>query len=361
MQDLEKYTTLFIHSLGIDSSFVLWGNTLFDYIFALLIFIFGSALFYLAQKFGFSLLQNIAERTKTDYDDIFVKILRSFRPQLFFLLSFYFALQYLTISGIPEKILSALVVLYIVYQLVIITGILVEDVLFKHFAKEKDPTTKSALRLISNLARGLMWVFGFLFILSNFGIDVTALMAGAGIAGIAIAFALQGVLGDLFSAFSLYFDKPFKVGNFIVTGDTAGTVQHIGLKSTRIKALSGEMIVLSNKELSATKIQNFKEMQERRIVFSFGVLYHTNIETLENIPKKIEKIISSLPQTRFDRAHFKAFGASSLDFEVVYFILSSDYGLYMDIQEKINLSLMKAFRENGVSFAYPTQTIYLEK
>jgi small-conductance mechanosensitive channel len=361
MEQLITYTQHTLISIGISPEATFLGNTALQYASAIVVFILASIAFGLLQKFALSWLANIAERTKTDYDDTFVKIVRSFRPALFFFFAFWLATNLLTLSGIIGGVINTILVLWLVYQAVIITGIVVEEIVFRHIAKDRDPTTKGAMRLIAGIAQGIMWVFGILLALSNFGIDITSLLAGAGIVGIAIAFALQGVLSDLFSAFSIYFDKPFRVGDFIIVGDTLGTVQHIGIKSTRIKALSGEMVVLSNQELVSARVQNFKLMEERRVVFSFGILYETPLEHIKVVPNMVQNIIESIEGTRFDRAHFKAFGESSLNFEVVYYMLDSDYTKYMDAQQTINLAIMEQFAEKHIGFAYPTRTLYTKK
>jgi small-conductance mechanosensitive channel len=209
--------------------------------------------------------------------------------------------------------------------------------------------------------RGLLWVFAALLILSNLGYDITALMAGLGIGGIAIALALQNVLEDIFSSLSIYFDKPFVVGDFIILGDDLGEVQKIGIKTTRIKHLQGQELVVSNKELTSTRIHNYGKMKKRRVVFDFGVVYDTPVKKLKKIPDIIKNVVESAGPTTFDRAHFKKFWESSLNFEVVYYITGSDYNAYMDIQESINLAIMEEFESMGVEFAYPTQTVYLNK
>jgi len=361
MQTLSLYVERLLATLSIDGSTIFLGNTVSTYALSLAAFLLVLAIAALAQYFALAWLASVATRTKTDLDDTFVKIVRSFRPPFYLLVAFWFALKPISVAGVAERVVTALLVVWLVYQAVIIVGILVEDVVFRHIAKDRDETTKSALHLLANLAKGVMWVFGILLVLSNFGVNVTSLVAGAGIAGIAIAFALQGILSDLFSSFSLYFDKPFRVGDFIIVGDTMGVVKHIGIKSTRIRALSGEEITLSNKELTAAKIQNFKRMQERRVVFSFGVLYETPVATCRAIPAMIKRIIEPIDDVRFDRVHMQKFGDSSLDYQVVYYVLTPDYNRYMDIQQAINFKMMEHFEQKGIGFAYPTRTIYMAK
>lgn len=225
--------------------------------------------------------------------------------------------------------------------------------------EEGDATSATTLHVLTVLVKIVLWVVAALLILENLGIHVGSLIAGLGIAGIAVALAVQNILGDIFAALSIAVDKPFMVGDFIIFGDLLGTVEKIGLKTTRIRSLFGEQIVVSNADLLRERIRNFKRMKERRVVFTFGVVYSTPPEKLAAIPQMVREIIESLPNTRFDRAHFKEFGPYSLNFEVVYWMLNPDYNLYMDTQQAINLALMRRFKEEGIEFAFPTQVIYV--
>ena len=185
-------------------------------------------------------------------------------------------------------------------------------------------------------------------------------MAGLGVGGIAVALAVQNILGDLFASLSIVIDKPFVIGDFIVVGEFMGTVEHVGLKTTRVRSLGGEQLVFANSDLLASRVRNYKRMNERRILFQFGVLYQTTAEQLEAIPQRVREVIETLEEVRFDRAHFFRFGESSYDFEVVYWMQNPDYARYMDAQQQINLGLVRAFKDMGVEFAYPTRTLYLE-
>lgn len=218
-------------------------------------------------------------------------------------------------------------------------------------------TTVSILGLVARVA---IWAIVFLLIVDNLGFDVTALMAGLGIGGIAVALAVQNVLGDIFASVSIALDKPFVIGDFIIVGDMVGTVEYIGIKTTRLRSLSGEQLVISNADLLSTRIRNYKRMFERRIVQSVGVEYGTPTETVERIPGMIREAVEAQEGTRFDRAHFSAFGDSALLFEFVYFVLSPDYNKYMDIQQNINRQLLREFRARDISFAFPTRTVHLQ-
>lgn len=227
--------------------------------------------------------------------------------------------------------------------------------------KEDNPGSVSAVQGLSFVARLIIWSIALLMVIDNLGYDVTALVAGLGIGGIAIALAVQNILGDLFASLSIVLDKPFVVGDFIIVGDLLGVVEKIGVKTTRVKSLSGEQLIFANSDLLNSRIRNYKRMQERRVPFTFGVLYQTSPEKLEKIPPMVQEIIEGIDNTRFDRAHFKGFGASSYDFEIVYYIGTPDYNEYMDVQQKINLAICRGFAEIGVEFAYPTRTVYLHQ
>ena len=214
---------------------------------------------------------------------------------------------------------------------------------------------------MSGLLKASLWIVAALMVLSNLGVNVTGLMAGLGVGGLAIAFALQNVFADLFASFSIYLDKPFKIGDFIIVGEHTGTVEKIGIKTTRIRALQGEEIVISNQEMTSARVHNFKKLDERRISTQFGVTYDTPTETLKKIPDMIKKIVDEEKMTRFDRAHFTTFGDSALLFDLVYYIESQEYVDYLEAQQAMNFKIKEAFEGAGIDMAFPTQTIYIEK
>ncbi|WP_427184687.1 mechanosensitive ion channel family protein [Bordetella bronchialis] len=206
----------------------------------------------------------------------------------------------------------------------------------------------------------LLWAVVLLAMLSNMGVNITAFVASLGVGGIAVALAVQNILGDLFASMSIAIDKPFEVNDFIVVGTLAGTVEHVGLKTTRIRSLGGEQIVMSNASMLTATIQNYKRLRERRVVFQFGLSYDCTAEQVRQVPRIVERIIRAQDKTRFDRSHFKGFGESSLDFETVYIVLDPGYNPYMDIQQAINLEMMQAFEEIGVRFAHPMRVLHVE-
>jgi small-conductance mechanosensitive channel len=337
---------------------VVFGNSIDAYIHALSTFVVVAVCLALVEYVSVSWIGHIAERTATRLDDAFHSFMRGISPPVYLVASFWYAIVQLDLHPYLSKAFHALIIVWVVSQGVRVVGILVHDVIFERFTTDKDETTRSALNLVANLSRGVMWLVGILLLLANLGVNVTSLVAGAGIAGIAVAFALQGILTDLFSSFSIYFDKPFGVGDFVVIGDTMGTVRHIGIKSTRIRALSGEEISLSNQDLTKAKICNVSRMEERRVVIRVGIVHETPIDKCRAIPDMLKDIITGQTEVRFDRAHLYSVGDSALQFEVVYFVLTPDYLRFMDVQQEIGLQMIEQFRQEGIAFAYPTQTIY---
>lgn len=232
---------------------------------------------------------------------------------------------------------------------------------YKEKRLEEDAAAVTTMQAVGFLGRILLWAVLLLVGLENFGVNVTALIAGLGVGGIAVAFALQSILGDLFASLAIVLDKPFVVGDFLIVGDFLGTVEHVGLKTTRLRSLGGEQIIFSNSDLLSSRIRNYKRMYERRVVFSVGAVYQTPHEKIKEIPTILREAVEAQDRTRFDRAHFKEYGSFALNFEVVYYVLSPEYNVYMDIQQAVNLFIHRRFEEEGIEFAYPTQQLYISK
>jgi small-conductance mechanosensitive channel len=222
-----------------------------------------------------------------------------------------------------------------------------------------DRAALGSLGIIGFIVNVAIWAVVVLLTLDNVGVDITALIAGLGIGGIAIALAVQNILGDLFASLSITLDRPFVVGDFLIVGEVLGTVESIGIKSTRLRSLSGEQIVMPNADLLGSRVRNYGRMMERRVLFSTSITYETPLEQVESIPPLIRQIIEAQPDTRFDRSHFAKHGAASLDFETVYYVTSPDYNRYMDTQQAVNLRLHQEFASRGIEFAYPTQKLFV--
>ncbi|MGF1457293.1 MAG: mechanosensitive ion channel family protein [Alphaproteobacteria bacterium] len=265
-------------------------------------------------------------------------------------------------AGISRIITMAFTLSAVVQGGTLIYHIIIRSL--RHYIQSRpDSTTglQNAMGLIQSVLRLTVIVVGTILVLDNLGVNVTALVAGVGIGGIAIGLAAQGIFRELFSSLSIILDKPFAVGDYIVSGDTLGTVEHIGLQTTRIRSLTGEEIVAPNSDLMSSPLRNFSTMEERRISFSLGVTYETPHAKLAAIPGMIQGIIEGQDGTRFSRCHFSGYGDFALTFDTVYFVLSPDYGTFMDIQQAVNLAIHRAFEEAGIAFAYPTQTIQLQR
>jgi small-conductance mechanosensitive channel len=328
------------------------------------VFIGLTILFWFLRMVVLNRAKSLAAKTSGSFDDVLVEIIQGIRASVYTLVALYASLQFFTFIGIIDKVITTVFLFTLVWQAIEIATKLVEYFTSTFLEKDEDedgvidPNSATASHLVSLISRIAFWTLGILFIFSNLGIEITSLIAGLGIGGIAIAFALQGVLGDLFASFSIYFDKPFRIGDFIVVGEDSGTVEKIGIKTTRIRTLQGEELVISNTELTTARVQNFKKMEERRIVSKFGITYETSQELVREVPGIVTRTFEALEGGRLSRVHFTSFGDSALIFEVVYYIESPDYTEYLNIQQKFNFELMSKFAESGIDFAYPTQVIY---
>ncbi len=334
------------------------------YVLAAVLFIGLSVFFKVILVLLIARLKALSARTTTTIDDTVIAALEGVRTWVYTVIALFVALQPFTLPHWGDIGLKAVFLFAVVWQGIEIVVKFIEYAVTHLVEKDEDgdgvtdPNSATAADMIKLLARIALWALGTLFVLSNLGIEVTSLIAGLGIGGIAIAFALQGILSDLFASFSIYFDKPFRIGDYITIGTDSGTVERIGIKSTRIRTLQGEELVVSNAELTTARVNNFKKMQERRISFQFGVTYETQHEKVKQINGIVERIFEAVEGGRLDRVHFTSFGDSALLFDVVYYVESSDYGVYLDIQERVNHEMMEKFAEVGIEFAYPTQTVY---
>jgi small-conductance mechanosensitive channel len=304
----------------------------------------------------------LAERTPTELDNLLVELARRTRPLLIAVVAVYagsFALEP------PLRVAGALrvaMVLAVVFQ----AGLWVSAVIDFWVARSRkrlmtqDVTTASLLGVLRFAAKMVLWSVVLLVGLDNLGVDITALIAGLGIGGVAVALALQNVLGDLLASLSIVLDKPFVIGDTITVDTFTGTIENIGLKTTRMRSQSGEQVVFPNGNLLQSRIRNLARLQERRNVLNFGVAYQTPADKIERIPGMVRSIVESQADVRFDRSHFLRLGTASLEFEVVYFILSPDYRLHMDRQQTILLEMIRAFEREGIELAQPAPTVIVQ-
>lgn len=342
--------------------FELLGNSVLLWAASVVLFVVLVLLLYWLRGLLRTRLARVAERRETPLARLPSDIARSTKGLTILVVAMVVATKPLHLPAELDNFMDGLVTAIIMLQ-VGSWGHRVLQFLIQHYLRRKaqdSPSLAALSGVLTFLATVILWAGILVFYLENIGVEVTSLLAGLGIGGIAIALALQNVLGDLLASFSIIMDRPFEIGDFIIVGsEHMGSVEYIGVKTTRLRSLGGEQLIFSNSDLLASRIRNYKRMRERRIVFGFGVIYQTSAEALESIPGIVREIITEVHNTRLDRVHFKAFGDSSLDFEAVYYVTGPDYAAYMDAQQAINLALVRRFEEAGISFAYPTRTVFL--
>ncbi len=344
---------------------VYFQNRIIDYLMALLIFIIALLTIRFLKNFSIKILEGLAGKKGTKIDKRFVDAFQDkIKPfiNLLYFAAFYFSFYQLKIPVIIESyfniIIIALFIFYTVKFIVSIFSYFLENIWIK---KEKDGTRITALRGIETFLKIMVWSIAFIVFLDNLGVQISALLAGLGIGGIAIALASQNILGDLFSYFIIFFDRPFEIGDFLSIDNYSGTIENIGIKTTRIRSLGGEELIFSNTNLVNSRLRNYKRMKKRRVSFNFGVTHQTSLEQLKEMFIILNNILQGISGASLDRAHFSAFGDYGLIFEVVYYVNNRDYNQYMDIQQEINLRLKEELGKRSIKFAYPTQTVLLSQ
>ncbi len=277
----------------------------------------------------------------------------------------YFGIFYLSLSGLPlpptaGHILNALGMAVVTFLIIRFAASTAEYLIREGWAREGEQYLfqGSRIKALIPVSKVIIWGIGVIFLLDNLGFRISSVLAGLGIGGVAVALASQTILGDLFNYFVILFDRPFEIGDFIVIDGYLGSIEHIGIKTTRLRSLSGEQLIFSNTDLCGARVRNYKRMLRRRVAFQIGVTYDTPADRLREIPDQIRTIITGIDGTLFDRAHFSAFGEFSLVFDVVYYVLGSDFNQYMDIQQTINLGIKAELETAGVAFAFPTRTLH---
>lgn len=338
------------------------GNSVEAWLVAILVTVLSYAGLWLLVKFVTRRLDKLAVRTHTTIDDRIAELLHKTHWWLLAIAALFIGSLSLQLPARVQAALESVTVIALLIQSGIWANALLGTALQQYLQRqlEKDPGKATALNALGFLARLLLWSAIVLLVLDNLGINITTLIAGLGIGGIAIALAVQNILGDLFSSLSIMLDKPFTVGDFLIIDEYLGSVEHIGLKTTRVRSLSGEQLVFSNSDLLNSRIRNYGRMFERRVVFSIGVTYQTQRDKLRLIPAILREAVEAQENTRFDRAHFKEYGAFSLNYETVYYVLVPDYNAYMDTQQAINFHIHERFEQEGIEFAYPTQTLFVK-
>lgn len=336
------------------------GNSVRDYLIALTIFLVSVVVIRLLKSVLINRLQKWADKTRSTLDNLIVHTVTRFGIPALNFVALYFAIYSLSLSPKVHRVLEVATASVVAFFLIRLVSSLVRYFLEGYVRKQEHGEEKvNQVQGIILIITVVIWALGLIFLFSNLGYDVTAIIAGLGVGGIAVALAAQNILGDLFNYFVIFFDKPFEVGDFIIVDEKLGTVDHIGIKTTRVKSLSGEQLVFSNSDLTNSRIHNYKRMQRRRVVFVFRVAYQTPAEQVKEIPEFVREIIKSKDIAEFDRVHLRSFDEWCMTYEAVYYVQSADYNVFMDTQQAINFEILDEFERRGIQFAYPTRTVFL--
>jgi small-conductance mechanosensitive channel len=337
-----------------------YGNSFRAWLVAVLAGVVALGALLLTRRLLAHRLGALALRTTNIVDDIGAELAR--RTRLYFVIALAIAVgsRFIVLPARIADTLDKAIALVVLFQVALWATAAIAFYVARHIERRRDMLEASnawAIRAIGVGARVMVWALAFVAVLDNLGFDVTALVTGLGVGGIAIALAVQTILGDVLAAMAIVFDKPFVVGDFIVVDNLAGTVEEIGLKTTRIRSLTGEQLIFGNAELLKSRIRNFKRLQERRNAFTIDVTYNTRPDVVARIPIILREIVEAQSPVRFDRSHFSAYGESALRFETVYYVLDPAYNQHMDIQQAIYLEVLRRFERDGIEFAFPTRTI----
>jgi small-conductance mechanosensitive channel len=337
-----------------------YNNTVRTWLAALAVCVGVYVVLAIARRLLLRHLGALADRTHNTLDDGIAEVASHTRYFFLAFTALYAGSRVLILPVRAEIAIRTIGVVVLALQAALWVNAIIAALIARRIRRDADEESATTVSLVGFGLRLIAWTVLGLLSLDNLGVDITALVAGLGIGGIAVALAVQNVLGDVFASLSIVLDRPFQAGDFIIVGDLMGTVERVGVKTTRVRALSGEQLVFSNADLLSARIRNFKRMNERRVAFTIGVVYQTSRALLERTPQILREVVEAQEGVRFDRAHFKTYGAFSLDFETVYYVLEPDYNRFMDLQQAINLEIFDRFAAEGLEFAYPTQTITLQ-
>lgn len=326
-----------------------FDNTLLDYLISVGIIIVLVLTIRVLKGIIQKRLKAWIENTKIIIDDVIISGIEKFIIPLLYFCAFYFGLTYLNLSTSVAKIFHSALVIIVAFFIIRFTAVVTHYV-FKYYWEKRvgDKESMRNLRGISTIVTIVVWGLGLLFLLDNLDFRISAIITGLGIGGVAVAFAAQAVLSDFFGYFVIFFDRPFQVGDFIIVDDKMGIVENIGVKTTRITSVAGEQIVFPNSRLTSSRIHNYKQMERRRVLFTVGVTYQTPLQKLKEMPGIIKNIIENIDDAVFGRAHFQSYENSSMIFEIVYYIIGSDFNKYMDIQQRINFRIYEEFEARGI-------------
>lgn len=340
----------------------LLGNKIQAYVIWFLVLAAGIFIIGVLKTVFIHRIKKLAEKTTTKIDDFIVEQIEKILVPMAYFMLFYFSIQFLSLSPAAVKAIHFAGKVFVTIFGIKFSLSLLNYLVNSRFSKYSNSSDKlKSINAFVIIVKVIIAGIGLLLLLDNLGVKISALVAGLGIGGVAVALASQAILGDLFSFFVILFDRPFEIGDFIIVGDFMGTVENIGIKTTRLRSLSGEELIFSNTYLTNSQVRNYKRMERRRVVTRLGVTYDTSLEKLKLIPELFAQIIKSIDGTVFDRAHFASYGDFNLIIEAVYYVSGSDYNKYMDINQQINFKIKEEFDKRAIQFAFPTQTLYINK
>jgi small-conductance mechanosensitive channel len=341
---------------------VYWGNTVLSYLMVVCAIMAVWIILRLVKASLIGLLQKFTSRTNTNLDDLIIKGVEKFVIPYAYLVANYHIIIQLNLPATLSRILAVAITFITFYYAIRLVNFIIHGAVLVYMHQKKEPAHRiNQLNGILSVIKAITWAAGIVMLIDNLGYNVTTIIAGLGVGGIAVALAAQNILSDLFSYLVIFFDKPFEVGDFITTNNSSGTVEKIGIKTSHLRSPDGQQMVMPNSEMVKSVIHNYKRLERRRVVFSLGLVYSTTPGQLKKIPSLLGDIIATREQASFDRAHFVSFGDSSLNFEVVYYIDSADFLIYMDTHHSICLSIFEIFEKEKIEFAFPTQTIFINR
>ncbi|MDQ3394346.1 MAG: mechanosensitive ion channel family protein [Bacteroidota bacterium] len=337
-----------------------FSNTILDYIISICFIIFGIVFICAFRRIVLNRIKGWTANTSNNYDDFIIENIDRFGVPALYFGVIYVGLSYLTFSERVDRLLhiatTIAITVLVIRFLSSVFLLVLQSFIRKQPMGEEKVKQLGGLMILVNI---VIWVIGIVFLFDNMGYDVTAVIAGLGIGGIAIALAAQNILGDLFNYFVIFLDRPFEIGDFIIIDEKKGVVEHIGIKTTRLKSLTGEQLVVANSDLTGSRIHNYKRMENRRAIFNINVEYQTSFEKIKTIPDLLKSIVMEQELAIFDRSHFLTYEDSSLNFEVVYFVKDSKYTVFADVQQAINMRIFEEFNKRGIVFAFPTRTLHI--
>ena len=341
---------------------IYWGNSVLDYLIAAGSILVVWVILKLIKNKLIFFLKKLSAKTETSFDDIIIKAFEKFVLPFVYLMINYMIIKQLNLSEKFHEVLKVAILFVTTFYAIRLVNFLIHGAVILYMERKNEPPERiKQLNGILIVLKIITWGLGLLMLIDNLGYDITAIIAGLGVGGIAIALAAQNILGDLFSYLVIFFDKPFEIGDFIIVGDNKGNVERIGIKTSHVRSIDGEQLVMPNAMLVSTVIHNFKRLQRRRIVFTIGVVYYTPAEKLKKIPDIVRKVIDDQKDATFDRTHLSSFGDFSVNFEIVYYVESPEYLVYMDVHHAISISIFEKFETEKIEFAFPTQTLFVTK